>query len=339
MQQLVFAGPRSLEWREAPEPRLSSDAGRARASDRGRHLRPGRHDRRRAPRPSSRRSPSATSASPRSSRSATRSARSLPGRLVSVPFQISCGSCDACLRGTHLQLRRGAVHVDLRLRPGGGPLGRLPLRPGRASPSPSTCSCRCRRDSSRRRWRAPRTTSATPGGRSGPPLAEYPGADVLVVGGAGPGSIGLYAAGLAVALGSRSVLYVDGDDAAPRDRLARSAPRRWPRNPSASVPIRSPSTRARIPTGSSWRCARPLPTGSARARRSTSASSPRLPLLEMYTKGITFRTGRANARERHAPRARPGRRGPPPPRAGHHPRGRRGTRRRPRSPRTTGRSS
>ena len=27
MQQLVFDGPRSLQWREAPEPRLSSDEG------------------------------------------------------------------------------------------------------------------------------------------------------------------------------------------------------------------------------------------------------------------------------------------------------------------------
>ena len=34
----------------------------------------------------------------------------------------------------------------------------------------------------------------------------------LVVGGAGPGSIGLYAAGLAVSLGSQSVLYVDADE-------------------------------------------------------------------------------------------------------------------------------
>src|SRR4029077_2441350 len=40
-----------------------------------------------------------------------------------------------------------------------------------------------------------------------PALAEEPGAPVLVVGGASSGSIGLYAAGLAVALGAESVLY------------------------------------------------------------------------------------------------------------------------------------
>ena len=76
------------------------------------------------------------------------------------------------------------------------------------------------------RWRLPRATSthscgecrACRQGRTSncsavaPPLAEHPGAEVLVVGGAGAGSIGLYAAGVAVALGSESVLYVDADE-------------------------------------------------------------------------------------------------------------------------------
>src|SRR5437773_147589 len=45
-----------------------------------------------------------------------------------------------------------------------------------------------------------------------PYLADDPGASVLVVGGAGPGSIGLYAAGIAAALGSPRVVYVDDDE-------------------------------------------------------------------------------------------------------------------------------
>jgi threonine dehydrogenase-like Zn-dependent dehydrogenase len=44
----------------------------------------------------------------------------------------------------------------------------------------------------------------------GPPLAKYPGAPVLVVGG-GARSIGLYAAGMAVALGASRVDYMDYD--------------------------------------------------------------------------------------------------------------------------------
>ena len=45
-----------------------------------------------------------------------------------------------------------------------------------------------------------------------PGLEADPGAPVLVVGGAGAGSIGLYAAGIARALGSEWVLYVDPDE-------------------------------------------------------------------------------------------------------------------------------
>src|SRR6476620_245062 len=50
------------------------------------------------------------------------------------------------------------------------------------------------------------------GGRAvAPLLAERPGAPVLVLGGAGGGSVGLYAAAVAVALGSERVDYVDED--------------------------------------------------------------------------------------------------------------------------------
>ena len=52
-----------------------------------------------------------------------------PGELVSVPFQISCGTCRACLEGRSAQLQRGRLHVHLRVRAGGGALGRIPLGP------------------------------------------------------------------------------------------------------------------------------------------------------------------------------------------------------------------
>src|SRR6185503_5745343 len=51
-----------------------------------------------------------------------------------------------------------------------------------------------------------------------PFLADRPGAPVLVLGGAGGGSVGLYAAAVAVALGSERVDYVDEDP----DRLTRA---------------------------------------------------------------------------------------------------------------------
>ena len=57
----------------------------------------------------------------------------------------------------------------------------------------------------------------------GPQLAAEPNADVLIVGGnAGPQSIGLYAAGLAVTLGAARVVYADQDPA----RLASGGPPR-----------------------------------------------------------------------------------------------------------------
>ncbi len=45
----------------------------------------------------------------------------------------------------------------------------------------------------------------------GPHLKERPGGTVLVVGLAPPGSIGLYAAGIAVAMGAEKVVYADAD--------------------------------------------------------------------------------------------------------------------------------
>jgi len=128
-----------------------------------------------------------------------------------------------------------------------------------------------------------------------PALAERPGADVLVVGGAGPGSIGLYAAGLAVALGSESVLYVDADEAR-RQTAAKLGAQTLAETPKRVGPY--PIT---VDAGAD-------PDGLALALRSTAADGtctstaiyfgeqPSLPLLEMYTKGITFKTGRANAR-------------------------------------------
>ena len=130
-----------------------------------------------------------------------------------------------------------------------------------------------------------------------PALAEHPGAHVLVVGGAGPGSIGLYAAGLAVALGSESVLYVDAD--ASRRATAASARRADTRRDpqAASARIRSPSTPAPTPTGSALALRSTAPDGICTSTAIYFGEPPALPLLEMYTKGITFRTGRANARE------------------------------------------
>jgi alcohol dehydrogenase len=127
----------------------------------------------------------------------------------------------------------------------------------------------------------------------GPPLAERPGAAVLVVGGAG--SIGIYAAGIAVALGAESVDYLDHDE----DRLERA--RQLGANPiegpyperAGAYPITVDSSAD--PAGLS--CA-VLSTDWDGVCTSTGIyfEPQKLPLLEPYTRCFTFHTGRVHAR-------------------------------------------
>jgi alcohol dehydrogenase len=129
-----------------------------------------------------------------------------------------------------------------------------------------------------------------------PPLEDDPGAPVLVVGGASSGSIGLYAAAIAVALGAASVLYVDADPN--RRSIAETL--------GADTLDQTPKRLGPFPITVD---ASADPEGLALALRSTAADGtctstaiyfheqPTLPLLEMYTKCITFRTGRAHVRD------------------------------------------
>jgi alcohol dehydrogenase len=129
----------------------------------------------------------------------------------------------------------------------------------------------------------------------GPPLTAEPGAPVLVVGGAAAGSIGLFAAGLAVALGAASVLYVDPD---PRRRQIAQAlgatvhadiPKRL-----GPVPITVDASA--VPEGLQLALRSTAPDGVCTSTAIYFGDPPALPLLEMYTKGVTFITGRAHAR-------------------------------------------
>ncbi len=135
-----------------------------------------------------------------------------PGDLVVVPFQISCGSCAPCRRG-----RTGncAAHPPLSTF-GLGQMGGLdwgglladhtlvPHADAMLVPLPAGIDpivAASFSDNVPDGWRC-----------VGPQLAEDPGADVLIVAGdAGPNSIGLYAAGLAVAAGAGRVAYLDRD--------------------------------------------------------------------------------------------------------------------------------
>lgn len=217
------------------------------------------------------------------------------GRLVSVPFQISCGSCAKCRSGHSSNCgevpfmstygfgpaveRWGGFLSDLVCVPYAAHM-LVPVPAGLAPAAVASAS-----DNIADAWRT-----------VAPHLEREPGAEVLVVGGAGAGSIGLYAAAIARALGSEWVLYVDADEG------RRATAETLGAQTMAELPKRLGPFPITVDASSD-------PDGLALALRSTApdgvctscaiyfGEQPSLPLLEMYTKGITFHTGRANARE------------------------------------------
>jgi threonine dehydrogenase-like Zn-dependent dehydrogenase len=130
----------------------------------------------------------------------------------------------------------------------------------------------------------------------GPQLAETPGADVLVVGGDhGGNSIGLYAVGIAIALGAGRVVYVD-DNA---DRLAIAA-RFGAEAVEGPPPAKIGSFPVTIDASGSEQGIRCALNSTAFDGVCTGASvfltDPALPLFAMYSRCCTFRIGRAHVR-------------------------------------------
>ncbi len=216
------------------------------------------------------------------------------GQRVSVPFQISCGDCDPCRSG-----RTGnCTAVSFMSTYGFGPAVEqwggflsdtvcVPYADHMLVPVPAglePAAVASASDNISDAWRA-----------VGPQLADHPGAPVLVVGGAGPGSIGLYAAALAVALGSESVVYVDSD---PGRCLvaAELGASTVPDMPKRLGPFPITVDSSADPDGLVLAIRSTAPDGVCTSTAIYFGEQPSLPLLEMYTKGITFRTGRAHAR-------------------------------------------
>ena len=215
------------------------------------------------------------------------------GTLVSIPFEISCGQCAACRRGhdAHCEsvprlsvygMGEGARRYvgflsDLVLVPYAQHM-LVPVPEGIAPASVASLS-----DNIPDGWRT-----------VAPPLVDMPGAPVLVCG--GTGSIDLYAVAIALALGAERVDYAS-DNADLNERaaglgahiVADGFPERL-----GSYPITVAACFARA--------------GLQCALRSTEAEGvctsigiyvepeTPVPLFEMYTKGITLKTGMVNAR-------------------------------------------
>jgi alcohol dehydrogenase len=130
----------------------------------------------------------------------------------------------------------------------------------------------------------------------GPPLAEEPGGSVLVVGGAGPSSISLYAVALALGLGAESVTYVDASET--RRRMAKELGAETIGDPPERLgPFPITVDHSADPALLKLALRSTAPDGVCTSTAIYFGEPPQLPLLEMYTKGITFKTGRVHARE------------------------------------------
>ncbi len=217
-----------------------------------------------------------------------------PGQLVAVPFQISCGACPPCSRGSTGSCRSVPDRSFYGFGALGGPWGgflsdlvRVPFADHLCVPLPEgtdPVAVASLSDNLPDAWR-----TVAPG------LADRPGADVLVVAGAAP-SIGLYATAIARALGAASTTYLDRDPA----RLA-VAERLGARVLDGDPPHRAGEFGVTVDASASAR-------GLGCALRSTAAGgtctsvgiytepTTPVPLAETYWTGFTFRSGRVDAR-------------------------------------------
>ena len=221
-----------------------------------------------------------------------------PGDKVLVPFQVSCGQCARCRSGKYAACELYSAPLGAMFGFGhsggdhGGSLADVLFVP----------------DADHMLIQAPRslpdvglamlTDNAVDAYRSvGPPLAAFPGADVLIAA-ATPGSIALYATALAVALGAGSVRYVDRNPR--RVDVAREL--------GADAYLQQGPWPAQFDTAEVTVDVTAEPDGLATVLRSTepygtctsvavyfSPTTP-MPLLDMYTHGVTFNTSRVDAR-------------------------------------------
>jgi threonine dehydrogenase-like Zn-dependent dehydrogenase len=215
-----------------------------------------------------------------------------PGDLVSVPFQISCGECDACRAG-----RTGNCKSVPRLSMYGLPMGkesfggfasdavRVPFADPMLVPIPEGVEPATVASLSDNIPDAYRTVAG--------PLEQAPGSPVLICMGAG--SIALYSVAIARALGAERVDVVGG-----RERERELASELGANVLDDSFPDRAGFYPITVDASAH-------PEGIVCALRSTDADGictsigiyfqpTPLPLLEMFTQGITFVTGRPHVR-------------------------------------------
>jgi threonine dehydrogenase-like Zn-dependent dehydrogenase len=226
------------------------------------------------------------------------------GQTVIVPWAVSCGTCPRCRRGltSKCATTTNRTLAAYGFGPASGPWGgmiadefRVPFADHMLVPVPPgvpALRVAAAGDNLADAWRSVVT-----------PLSERPGASVLIIGG-GAKSIGLYAAGLAVAHGAGVVDYLDDDLA--RRRIAESfgaralataasrrrGPHRTAMSVSYDVVVEASSRAAGIRRA--IRCL--APGGICTAVGYYLAAGTRVPLMRMYATDATLRIGVSHAR-------------------------------------------
>ena len=213
-----------------------------------------------------------------------------PGDKVSISFQVFCGDCDACRAGRTASCATTPPMAMYGLTIGGDWGGflsdrvRVPYANAMLYPLPGGVDVAAAASASDNMPDAWRTV--------GPQLEQHPGAEVLVAGGAG--SIGVYAAGMAVALGAAKVVYVD-DEPSRRALAAAYGAETMDEYPERLGPFAITVDASAQHEGLALALRSTAPDGICTSTGIYFEQETPVPLLEMYTKGITFQTGRVHA--------------------------------------------
>jgi threonine dehydrogenase-like Zn-dependent dehydrogenase len=227
------------------------------------------------------------------------------GQLVIVPWSVSCGSCPTCHGGhtSHCTQAGSTLLSGYGFGASMGPWGgtvcdllRVPFADAMLVPVPAEIEplkLASASDNMPDAWRS-----------VGPGLARRPGAPVLVVGG-GARSIGLYAAGMAVALGASQVDYVDYDPERLRIAEALGASAIESKRGAAWFDRHAPRVRGRhlvsvdassTVAGLRYALRSLAPGGHCTATGFYFAKRSGLPLMQMYANSTTLHVGISHPR-------------------------------------------
>jgi threonine dehydrogenase-like Zn-dependent dehydrogenase len=216
-----------------------------------------------------------------------------PGQRVFVPAQISCGACVNCRRGLTARCQTVPFAASYGMGREGGygggladlvrvPFARAMLTPLPAGADPVALIGAA--DMGSDAWRA-----------VGPHLAGHPEARVLVLGGMPP-VIGLYSAGIAVALGAAAVDYVDADPA--RSAVAASygaSLRGAPDGEPYDLIVVAHPTRAALESA----FATAAPGATIYSVTPAVDGAAQIETAALYHRGVTWRIGRPDCRHAH----------------------------------------